>query len=59
MSSLWIGFERVVEREPKSRPWKAVLNDRMDMLFGEPGDWLFMEDEISSAVKSTSGPPRC
>lgn len=57
MSSLWMGLLRVVERDPKRRPWKPDLNDRMDMC-GEPGDLLFIAEEISSAEKSTSGPPR-
>ena len=36
ISSLWIGFERVVEREPKRRPWKPVLKERI-LSGGAPG----------------------
>lgn len=57
ISSLWIGFERVVEREPKRRPWKADLKERMES-WGAPGAWLSMLDAMSSSVNSTCAPPR-
>ena len=37
ISSLWIGFERVVDKLPKRRPWKPVLKLRIESC-GAPGD---------------------
>lgn len=45
MSSLWIGFECVTEREPKRRPWKPDLNERTER-WGLPGAAFFMQDDI-------------
>lgn len=57
MSSLWIGFDRVVDKVPNRRPWKADLNDRIDRS-DAPGVWFSIDDDSSSSVNSTVGPPR-
>ena len=57
ISTLWIGFDRVVESEPNRRPWNPVLKLKMDN-WGAPGAWLIIEEESSSAVNSTCAPPR-
>ncbi len=45
----------MADREPNRRPWKAERKERIESC-GEPGDWLFIADDISSAVKSTFSP---
>ena len=49
MSSLCTGFERVVARHPKVRPWKAPQKLRIESL-GQPGSWFSMQESSSSCV---------
>mmetsp|Transcript_10310 Transcript_10310/g.35898 ORF Transcript_10310/g.35898 Transcript_10310/m.35898 type:complete len:215 (-) Transcript_10310:356-1000(-) len=55
-SSLCIALECVVERQPRSRPWKAPSNESILRSFADPGSWLDMQLAVSSAVGVA--PPR-
>eukprot|EP01139_Manchomonas_bermudensis_P018938 Amastigsp_a676229_50.p5 type:complete len:102 gc:universal Amastigsp_a676229_50:794-1099(+) len=55
MSSLWMVFERVHEREPNVRPWKDDVNESTES-FGAPGAWLTITLSSSSLVNGA--PPR-
>jgi hypothetical protein len=58
--TLCIALLLVALKLPNSRPWKAEVNDNMD-IFGEPGSWLFIQLDSSSGeiVISAGMAPAC